>query len=198
MSIGLSIGLVPNWWQAIIWTNADPVHWRIFASLGRNELRWVSDRLCMLWWPLGLCWYILTLWHIYWASQCDNGHTFAFVLSEGVIPMFSFKYHEGCTIDIMLLFTVVDCRVWHGPNMTIMHTTGWHQLGNIGPTLYTNKTSHTGLGWKILVPRRRLRRHPITFTLKQIFWYLLWVRRNFITRSVLPIEAEWHIYASVN
>ena len=26
------------WRQAIIWTNADPVHWRIHASLGLNEL----------------------------------------------------------------------------------------------------------------------------------------------------------------
>ena len=25
-------------WQAIIWTNADPVHWRIYAALGGDEL----------------------------------------------------------------------------------------------------------------------------------------------------------------
>ena len=24
--------------QAIIWTNADPVHWRIYAALGIDEL----------------------------------------------------------------------------------------------------------------------------------------------------------------
>ena len=24
--------------QAIIWTNADPIHWRIFAALGGDEL----------------------------------------------------------------------------------------------------------------------------------------------------------------
>ena len=24
--------------QAIIWTNADPIHWRIYASLGGDEL----------------------------------------------------------------------------------------------------------------------------------------------------------------
>ena len=28
----------PNRRQAIIWTNADPVHWRIYAALGRDEL----------------------------------------------------------------------------------------------------------------------------------------------------------------
>ena len=24
--------------QAIIWTNADPIHWRIYAALGEDEL----------------------------------------------------------------------------------------------------------------------------------------------------------------
>ena len=36
--IGLDIGLVPNRWQAIIWTNDGLVYWRIYASLGLNEL----------------------------------------------------------------------------------------------------------------------------------------------------------------
>ena len=27
-------GLAPNRRQAIIWTNADPIHWRIYAALG--------------------------------------------------------------------------------------------------------------------------------------------------------------------
>ena len=31
-------GLVPKRWQAIIWTNVDPIHWRIYAVLGRDEL----------------------------------------------------------------------------------------------------------------------------------------------------------------
>ena len=25
-------------WQAIIWTNADPIHWRIYAAPGADEL----------------------------------------------------------------------------------------------------------------------------------------------------------------
>ena len=29
----------PNRWQAIIWTNADPVHWRLYAALGGDELK---------------------------------------------------------------------------------------------------------------------------------------------------------------
>ena len=37
-SIGLDNGLAPNRWQAIIWTNADPINWRIYATLGGDEL----------------------------------------------------------------------------------------------------------------------------------------------------------------
>ena len=33
-SIGLDNGLAPNKRQAIIWTNADPINWRIYATLG--------------------------------------------------------------------------------------------------------------------------------------------------------------------
>ena len=37
--IGLDIGLAPNRRQAIVWTNADQIHWCIYAALGR---RWVN------------------------------------------------------------------------------------------------------------------------------------------------------------
>ena len=41
MSIRLDNGLAPNSPQAIILTNADPIHWRIYAALGRNEfMQW--------------------------------------------------------------------------------------------------------------------------------------------------------------
>ena len=36
--MGLYNGLVPNTQQAIIWTNAYPIHWRIYAALGVDEL----------------------------------------------------------------------------------------------------------------------------------------------------------------
>ena len=36
-STGLDNGLAPNKRQAIIWTNADPVHWRIYAALGGKD-----------------------------------------------------------------------------------------------------------------------------------------------------------------
>ena len=38
VSIGSDNGLAPSRWQAIIWTNADPVHQRICAALGGDEL----------------------------------------------------------------------------------------------------------------------------------------------------------------
>ena len=37
-SIGLDNGLVPNRRQAIIWTNADQIDWRIYVALGGDEL----------------------------------------------------------------------------------------------------------------------------------------------------------------
>ena len=38
ISLGLGNGLVPNRRQAIIWTNADQIHWPIYAALGGDEL----------------------------------------------------------------------------------------------------------------------------------------------------------------
>ena len=35
--IGLDDGLASNMRQAIIWTNADPIHWRIYTALGGDE-----------------------------------------------------------------------------------------------------------------------------------------------------------------
>ena len=39
VSIGSGDGLAPFRRQAIIWTNAHPVHWRIYAALGGDELK---------------------------------------------------------------------------------------------------------------------------------------------------------------
>ena len=39
ISTGSGNGLVPNRRQAIIWTNADPIHWHIYAALGGDELK---------------------------------------------------------------------------------------------------------------------------------------------------------------
>ena len=44
-SIGSGNGLAPNRRQAIIWTNDDPVHWRIYAALGEDGLNSLSCKL---------------------------------------------------------------------------------------------------------------------------------------------------------
>ena len=33
------MGLALNKWQPITWTNADPVHWHIYAAQGGDELK---------------------------------------------------------------------------------------------------------------------------------------------------------------
>ena len=43
-SFGLNNGLPPNRRQAISWTNADPILWRIYAALGGEELIKSADR----------------------------------------------------------------------------------------------------------------------------------------------------------
>ena len=43
VSIGSDNGMAPSRWQAIVWTNADPVHRRIYAALGENELTAISQ-----------------------------------------------------------------------------------------------------------------------------------------------------------
>ena len=40
-SVGSGNGLAPNQWQAIILTNDGTVHWRIYAIIGRYDLRWI-------------------------------------------------------------------------------------------------------------------------------------------------------------
>ena len=55
-SISLDNGLAPNRWQAIIWTNADPINWRIYATLGGDELTQmfivsVCESLSTVWAP---------------------------------------------------------------------------------------------------------------------------------------------------
>ena len=47
-SIGLDNGLAPNRRQAIIWNNANPIHWRIYAALGGDELTLIPTRISNL------------------------------------------------------------------------------------------------------------------------------------------------------
>ena len=49
-SIGSDNGLAPNRRQAIIWTNAEWIHWHIYAALGGDELKgfhWKYYHLCV-------------------------------------------------------------------------------------------------------------------------------------------------------
>ena len=36
------------WRQTIIWTNADAIHWRIYAALGEDELSLLHKSLCFM------------------------------------------------------------------------------------------------------------------------------------------------------
>ena len=58
--IGSDNGLALNRWQAIIWTNADPIHWRIYAEL------WGDDSMspCTLS-PINM----FLKWYFRWASE---------------------------------------------------------------------------------------------------------------------------------
>ena len=41
--------LAPNRRQAIIWTNTNPILWRIYAALGADELNFVKGDRVSLW-----------------------------------------------------------------------------------------------------------------------------------------------------
>ena len=46
--INLDNGLAPNGQPAIIWTNADPIRWRIYAALSGDELDKISNRILFM------------------------------------------------------------------------------------------------------------------------------------------------------
>ena len=54
--IGKGIGLEPNTWQAIPWTNEDLVYWCIYVSSGPSEL---TDHYCDKKVLLAAFWYYL-------------------------------------------------------------------------------------------------------------------------------------------
>ena len=53
VSVGSGNGLAPKRRLVIIWTNADPVHWRIYAALGGYELSQCAQLSVMQ--QMGLC-----------------------------------------------------------------------------------------------------------------------------------------------
>ena len=57
-AFGLDNGLVPNRRQAIIWSNADPIHWGIYAALGGDELTefyWILYDCRKIYYFLDIC-----------------------------------------------------------------------------------------------------------------------------------------------
>ena len=83
-SIGLDNGLAPNRWQTIIWTNADPVHWRIYVALVGDELSH-----CSLSKPCG----DIDLGH--YDNDSGNG-----LLPDGTkpLPEPELTYHQACYV----------------------------------------------------------------------------------------------------
>ena len=65
-SIGSDNGLSPIRRQAIIWTHADPVHWRIYAALGGNESIMLCDpdrrKHIVYMWPIICCYRLFISW----------------------------------------------------------------------------------------------------------------------------------------
>ena len=64
--IGSGNGLAPNRRQAIIWTNADLIHWRIYAALGGGEF-WlikkplaIRDGDCICEWDMSVILVVIT------------------------------------------------------------------------------------------------------------------------------------------
>ena len=68
-SIGSDNGLVPNRRQANIWTNADPIHWRIYAALGGDKLTHSQHILSSTVKPSNTFELILK---ILWVKMCSN------------------------------------------------------------------------------------------------------------------------------
>ena len=68
--VGLGDGLEPNRRQAIVWTNADWIHWRIYAALGADVL------IAMVWfvfYPKSLdCCIFSIMSYLIVSLQCQN------------------------------------------------------------------------------------------------------------------------------
>ena len=47
--LGSDNGLAPTRRQAIIWTNTDPIHWRIYAALGGDEIVALKEHINESW-----------------------------------------------------------------------------------------------------------------------------------------------------
>ena len=67
ISIQISLKFVPDRRQAITWTNVDPIYWRIYASLGGDELNKLDHSLTITtplvkWTKQGIEMYLQIAW----------------------------------------------------------------------------------------------------------------------------------------
>ena len=70
-SSGSDNGLVPIRRQAIIWTNYGLVYWRIYASLGLNELKTIRSQIWYRKW-LKVYWEEIPRLNWYWMYECGE------------------------------------------------------------------------------------------------------------------------------
>ena len=110
ISIGLVNGLASNRRQAIIWTNADPIHWRKYAALEGDELTHRGHIATLIWVDVGLaaqghylnkCWLIIS-----------DGHCRSFQGNlKNYSSKISLKSHRGQWVDILWHEIEIERRI---------------------------------------------------------------------------------------
>ena len=116
-NIGSNNGLAPTRRQAIIWTNADPIHWHIYAALGGDELTLIIVRRAGLLWsqqdfewrssvPLFKCLTVLEFSFILF-DLCLLITFFNFIMNYvPIVTFWIFTYHKIWILSIMF------CSIW--------------------------------------------------------------------------------------
>ena len=94
---------MPNRRQAIIWTNIDPIHWRIYAALGGDVLSlipaWISNHMPTKVWD-----------ETSYLIPNFNGCTvflFSYFLGVGMENWFHIIFHNGCNYLSMLQWRLI-------------------------------------------------------------------------------------------
>ena len=87
---------MPNRWQAIIWTNADPIHWHIYATLGGEIIHMGLQTMHYLQLLSDLN-YLFTWWIVMEKDKCGfviiNEFTFIELLFMYWVMHFTILYH---------------------------------------------------------------------------------------------------------
>ena len=116
-SIGLDNGLAPNRRQAIIWTNADPVHLRIHAAQGRDELIHSATYYMVL---------SLALRQLYDSIRCQESYSDDIIKSTSAKPRHTTINHnkEG-TVCIILGVCFLSTHMMTSLNGNIFRGAGF-------------------------------------------------------------------------